>query len=121
MADGRFCPSLNQSREHGRFGSPSGRHRPRPLRANSISRDSRAIISLRRRHLAALDLAADQRTLANSVVTPSTVTEPMPRFQSFGEELAFRHHRLTHVAMVDGVIDRLPSLRSGRADARSRR
>ena len=40
-----FCPSLNQSREHGRFGSPSGRQRPRPSRAKSISRDSRASIS----------------------------------------------------------------------------
>ena len=40
-----FCPSLNQSREHGRSGSPSGRQRPRPWRAKSISRDSRASIS----------------------------------------------------------------------------
>ena len=101
-----FCPSLNQSREHGRSGSPSGRNRPRPWRAKSISRDSRASISF------VVAIFRPATSLRISGRWPHLACHALDRdranaaFQGFGEQLAFRHHRLAHETMLDGMIDR---------------
>ena len=77
-----FWPSLNQFREHGRSGSPSGRQRPRPCRAKSISRDSNAnissVVAIGR---PVISLRMSGRLLI-SCVTPLTVTAPIPRFNA---------------------------------------
>ena len=58
-----FCPSLNQSREHGRSGSPSGRQSPPALAGEVDQPRFQGQHFFRRRHRAAGDITADQRTL----------------------------------------------------------
>ena len=69
----------------------------------------------RRRHLPAVDLAADQRTLAHFACHTLDRDRADAAFQGFGDELAFRHHRLAHETVLDGMIDRqcLATLRPG--------
>ena len=60
----------------------------------------------RRRHRTAGDIAADQGTLPHLAFHVLDRDRAYPAFQGFGDELAFRHHRLTHETMLDGMIDR---------------
>ena len=87
-------------------GRPAAGNAHAPARAKSISLDSRASISFVVaiwRPATSLRIRGRSRI---SRVTSSTVTAPMPAFQGFGEELAFRHHRIADKAVLDGVIDR---------------
>ena len=62
---------------------------------------------LRRRHWPAVEVAADQWTLLHLLGHALDRHRAEAAFQGFGDELAFRHHRLAHEAVLDGVIDRL--------------
>ena len=106
MADGRLLPVVEPIARAGPLRIAQRPESPPPLAGEVDQPRFQRQHFFRRRHLATGDIAADQGTLRHLACHALDRDAADAAFQGFGEQLAFRHHRLAHVTMLDGVIDR---------------